>query len=58
MVDDLGPTLVVVSAIFIGMTTVAVALRFWVRIKMQKRFGLDDWLLVTGLVCPFSFHHG
>jgi len=51
MVENLGPALVVVAAVFVGMTTIAVGLRLWVRIKIQKRFELDDWLLVGGLVC-------
>jgi hypothetical protein len=49
--EDYGPTVVIVSSFFIGLSTVAVALRFAARASRRMNFGWDDWLSAVSLVC-------
>ena len=34
-----------------GMSVLAVCIRTWVRIRIFKKFTLDDWMMVGALVC-------
>jgi hypothetical protein len=54
---DLGPTLTIVVAVAIGVTTLAVLLRCYVRLILQHRFTADDSLIVFSQVnfCAFSY---
>ena len=45
-----GTQLEIVIAVFTVLATVAVAARFWVRIRILKRFHIDDWLIALTLV--------
>lgn len=45
-----GPKLIVAFSILTGMTTIAVALRVYVRGWTVKAFGIDDWTSVFGWV--------
>ena len=47
-----GPELIAVYSFFIGLTTLAVALRTYCRVYLVKNFALDDWLCVTAWVRP------
>jgi hypothetical protein len=48
--EDRESQLLAVVAGFLSLTTVAVVLRFYVRLHLQKRFGLDDWLVLAAWV--------
>ena len=50
-----GPELISVFAAFLALTTVIVALRVYVRAKLVKNFGADDWTAVIGWLL-FVFH--
>lgn len=39
-----------VSIAFLTITTVSVALRFYVRIRLLGYFGLDDWMMLMAQV--------
>ncbi len=45
--DNRGPELVAIMTTFLVVTWIAVALRFFVRIKITKSFEADDWLMGT-----------
>lgn len=48
--DDKGPTVVVVTSVLIGLSTVTVALRFTARASRHMKFSLDDWMSIGALV--------
>jgi len=48
--DSNGHELVIVAAIFMSLTTVAVLLRCYTRVAITKSFKLDDWLMLTAQV--------
>jgi hypothetical protein len=50
-----GPELIAVFAFFMGLTTITFALRVYVRTRMVKAFGLDDWTAALGWLL-FTFH--
>jgi hypothetical protein len=45
-----GPDLLAVDILFMSAAVVANALRCYVRIRMVKAFGLDDWLMTLATV--------
>ena len=49
---DLGPTLAAVATVGLALTTIAVALRFYVRLVLLRRFAVDDYLI---LICQLLF---
>lgn len=51
-----GPQLIAVFAFFMSLTTVVLALRVYVRARIVKAFGLDDWFATLGWL--FFFAHG
>ncbi|KAI1456185.1 hypothetical protein F4805DRAFT_476273 [Annulohypoxylon moriforme] len=50
-----GPDVIATVSLFIGLTTVAVALRFASRISRRARIGVDDWLSVAALIVLIGF---
>jgi hypothetical protein len=50
-----GRVFTICIGVFFFLSTTSAALRFWVRLRIQKRFGLDDWLLLVSLVQPSLF---
>ncbi|KAJ1334080.1 hypothetical protein MN608_04083 [Microdochium nivale] len=46
VVENRGPQLISVNVLFLTLAVIATTLRCYVRIKMVKAFGLDDWLMV------------
>lgn len=50
MGEDKGTVVVAVSSLFIGLCTVAVALRFYARFIRHVSLGLDDWMSAASLV--------
>ncbi|KAH7237336.1 hypothetical protein B0J15DRAFT_570212 [Fusarium solani] len=49
-IENRGPQLTAVCATFITPTAIAVALRCYVRLRIVRNFGLDDWAMVGALV--------
>lgn len=55
LAESLGPQLVVIASVFMLLSTVFVALRYYARYLTQTRFGLEDvitpfaWLAEIGL---------
>ncbi|KAI1492504.1 hypothetical protein F5X96DRAFT_381210 [Biscogniauxia mediterranea] len=49
--DDRGPELGIITALFLGLSTVMIGLRCYVRIFMLKAFRTEDWLAVATLAC-------
>jgi hypothetical protein len=41
----------VVNITFVSAAIIAFSLRLFVRLKMVKAFGFDDWLMGASLVC-------
>ncbi|KAF3057244.1 integral membrane protein [Daldinia childiae] len=48
---NLGPSLLAIAWVFTGISTLVVALRFYVRISILRRFRLDDCMIVITLLC-------
>lgn len=48
--QDKGPTIVIICSISSAIATIFVAARLYVRGKMLKRFGLDDYFTVASSV--------
>lgn len=58
-VQDTGPEQTTTTTVLLVLATIFVALRFWARWNVAARYGIDDWLIVAGLVstclaCPLS----
>lgn len=53
--DDVRPNLIAACAISLGMSYVAVALRFFARWKARARYGWDDWSILMGLSTATGF---
>jgi hypothetical protein len=51
-IPNRGPELLGVNIAFVATAALAYSLRVFVRIKMVKAFGLDDWLMGIALVRP------
>lgn len=52
-IENRGPELTAVCATFTTMAVIAVALRCYVRLRIIRNFGLDDWAMVGALVSVF-----
>lgn len=50
MANSIGSQLLGVSILFLITSLVFVALRCYVRVRLVKAFGPDDWLMVAALV--------
>lgn len=50
MSSDSRDGIVAVSASLIGLSTIAVALRFYARKQQKARFLADDWLVIPALI--------
>jgi hypothetical protein len=49
-IPDRGPELLAVNISFVAVAILAYSLRCFVRLKMVKAFGMDDWLMGVALV--------
>jgi hypothetical protein len=49
-VNDRGPELAAVASVFLGLSSLTVCLRCYVRLFVLKLFRLEDWLAVWTLV--------
>lgn len=45
-----GPQVLGVYSLFLGLTTLAIGLRAYCRVRIQRAFGWDDWFAVLGWV--------
>lgn len=54
---DLGPAVLIVGAISLGLTTIALVLRLWSRARSSSKmdFWWDDWVLVTTTIVSHAF---
>lgn len=48
--ENTGPTQITTTTILLVLATIFVVLRFWARHYVAATYGLDDWLIVAGLV--------
>lgn len=52
--DNRGPAFVVVFGSLVAIAILLVVLRIWVRIKIIRKLGLDDWIMMASLVCSHN----
>lgn len=50
MVENRGPQLQAVCSTFVSLAFVSVLLRIYVRLRLVKAFGWDDWFMVLAMV--------
>lgn len=48
--ENIQPTQISTTTILLVLATIFVVLRFWARHYVAATYGLDDWLIVAGLV--------
>lgn len=48
--DDKGPKILAVLWTLTGLTTVMVIARVYIRLKLLRNFGMDDYLIVASMV--------
>ncbi|KAF2708167.1 hypothetical protein K504DRAFT_534812 [Pleomassaria siparia CBS 279.74] len=48
--DTNAPIILAITASFFAASTLAVLLRCYVRVRMLKGFGIDDWLMVVAMI--------
>lgn len=48
--ENTGPTQISTTTTLLVLATIFVILRFWARWNVAAKYGLDDWLIVAGLV--------
>jgi hypothetical protein len=48
--DNLGPGLQAAASTFFALAAVTLLLRCYVRLRIAKAFGLDDWFMVVSTV--------
>ncbi|KAI1646328.1 uncharacterized protein F4817DRAFT_144780 [Daldinia loculata] len=53
--NDRGPELAVIVAVFLGLSSITVALRCYVRAHILRAFQVEDWLAVATMLC-FVFY--
>lgn len=52
--EHCGRYVIVTTAVMLGLTYLVVALRLWARFRLAKSAGVDDALIVAGMVETFS----
>jgi hypothetical protein len=52
--DDKGPKILAVLWTLTGLTTVMVTARVYIRLKLLRNFGMDDYLIVASMVSNFE----
>jgi hypothetical protein len=52
--ENLGPALLAVAWAFAAFSAIVIAFRIYVRLKIMKRFQLDDWLILFTFVSVYS----
>lgn len=54
--DNLGPTLIAVAWVFAAVAFVVIAIRCYVRLRIIRRFHLDDWFILLTYVSTHRCH--
>ncbi|KAH6657221.1 hypothetical protein BKA67DRAFT_182988 [Truncatella angustata] len=54
-INDRGPQVYAVAVAFFALAAVSLLLRCYVRLRMTKAFGLDDWFMVAAMI-SFTFN--
>jgi len=49
--ENRGPEILAVCGSLVGFSLVIVLLRLYVRAKMVRHVGVDDWIIVAAMVC-------
>lgn len=52
--ENTGPTQVSTTTVLLVLSSIFVCLRFWARWNVAAKYGLDDYLIVAGLVSRSS----
>jgi hypothetical protein len=52
-----GRYVIIVASVLLAFVYVVVALRVWARFHLAKNSGIDDYLIVTNLVCILSSNY-
>lgn len=53
--ENLGPALELISWLFAAIAIIVVSFRYYVRTKITRIAGIDDWLILLTLVSVLSF---
>ncbi|KAL7274653.1 hypothetical protein RUND412_002435 [Rhizina undulata] len=53
-IPDRGPRIVATAEAFMAAISFIVILRLWVRVKMVRLFGVDDWMIVFGTLMSIA----
>ncbi|KAJ5133750.1 hypothetical protein N7526_005115 [Penicillium atrosanguineum] len=53
--DDKGPKILAVLWTLTGLTALIVAARMFIRLRLLKNFGIDDYLIVISMVMSFAY---
>ncbi|CDM33429.1 hypothetical protein DTO013E5_7298 [Penicillium roqueforti] len=53
--DDKGPKILAVLWTLTGLTAVMVVARVYIRLKLLRNFGLDDYLIVVSMIMGFAY---
>jgi hypothetical protein len=48
--EDRGPEILAVCGSLVGIALVVVVLRIWVRAKLVRHVGADDWTIIAAMV--------
>ncbi|KAH7305548.1 hypothetical protein B0I35DRAFT_471622 [Stachybotrys elegans] len=52
--EDIGPTLIAYVVCLVALSVVFIALRLYIRLRIIRNFGMDDWALVLTMVIIIS----
>ncbi|KAF7595229.1 hypothetical protein BBP40_006975 [Aspergillus hancockii] len=55
MADDKSETIIVVTSIFLALSLIAVGLRCYVRLRLIRAFGADDWTMLLAMAFNLAF---
>lgn len=52
-----GTSILIITFLFTGISTIVVSLKIWTRLKIIRQFGADDVLTILALVRALSHTH-
>jgi hypothetical protein len=55
MVNDKSEAIIIATSIFLALSLIAVGLRCYVRIRLIRAFGADDWAMVLAVAFNLAF---
>lgn len=50
MVSGRSQAILATAAVFLGISQITVLLRFYVRLRIVRSFGVDDWIMLAAMV--------